>query len=198
MILFCTADESAGVYLGDLGVRQPRGANGFAKQAQSWWSSRRYVSPWIHLFIWCDDFSRHSWSCQIPLTRLFSGKLSFDTSIYLCNHIHETVRSPVLQTNLLGPKFQSTIYNSYVFEHSLWICVFLGLSAPAYSDNPSMAYQVGQKRTCINTQVNLPFAYSDCILDFLTIVLPIPYVLRMKMPFGRRLAVIGIFLISSV
>jgi len=58
--------------------------------------------------------------------------------------------------------------------------------------------QVGETRTCVNTVINYPFAYGDAILDFITIVLPIPYVVNMQMPLRRKLAVMGIFLLGSM
>jgi hypothetical protein len=58
--------------------------------------------------------------------------------------------------------------------------------------------QVGQQRTCVNTVINYPFAYADAVLDFITIVLPIPFLMNMQMPKRRKFAVMGVLLLGSM
>jgi hypothetical protein len=50
----------------------------------------------------------------------------------------------------------------------------------------------------VNTVINYPFAYADAALDFITIVLPIPFLMNMQMPKRRKFAVMGVFLLGSM
>jgi len=60
----------------------------------------------------------------------------------------------------------------------------------------SQAYEVAN---CVKTTIlNNAFAISDMLTDLIIIVTPIPFVVKLQMTAGRKLAVIGVFLLGGL
>lgn len=58
---------------------------------------------------------------------------------------------------------------------------------------------VAEKAYCVKTQeVHLSFSISDMILDIFVLLLAFPAILRLQMSIGRRIAVLGIFLLGAM
>ena len=103
----------------------------------------------------------------------------------LCMRIFSIRKFRIVSQILLGVVGAWTI--SFFFA-SLFQC---------YPITPLVEFFYGKK--CVNTlQLYYAGAYSDVILDFIILLLPIPMVLTLQLPWKQKVAVLCIFLLGAL
>jgi len=157
-----------GVFQGDLGKKQPLGPNGFALPSPKLTVFKKVNYASTPFFILAITCAKLS--VLLFYRRVFSSVKKFIIPFWI----------------MFGLNF---IYGFSFF----WIYILQCIPI-------SQVWRtlVGEKRTCVNTIINYPFAYADVILDFLVLAIPIPMVLQLRMKTRRKIAVIAIFMLGSL
>jgi hypothetical protein len=104
--------------------------------------------------------------------------------------------------------FYKRIFDTRKFGVTVWImsflnlgwmiafvCVFLFQCTPV--DEVWKTPQ-GKRKHCIRTYANYYYAIISVILDFLVLSMPWTVIWRLHMPFGRKVAVTGIFMLGAM
>ncbi|KAG9238606.1 hypothetical protein BJ875DRAFT_539516 [Amylocarpus encephaloides] len=157
-----------GIYEGDLGIRQPRDAEGIVHRSPKLATYKKLNYALTPIFLLAITAAKIS--VLILYRRIF------------CIDSFRIPYAIVLSLNIL---FGVSFFFVYIFQ-----CIPI---ADYWSTTLTMA-----EKKCIRGGFCMPFAYGSAALDFLTLVLSVPYVMRLYLPWGRKITLLGVFFMGGV
>ena len=175
-----------GVYQGDLGKHQPLGPNGLPALSPKIviFQKVRYKILNVARLTLSQLFQVNYASALIDVAGLTFAKLSVLLFYRRIFTIRTLFRWPFFITFGFNLLWGVSFFFTYAFQcipvNRVWTTIR------------------GQSRPCVSPVMYLPFSYRGAILDFVTIALPVPMVLQMKMPNAQKFAVLGIFFLGSM